>query len=109
MIRLHRLILRSIKLSSKNISVPILNIIINWILIEALKWQLHFRLMRELLSAYDSFCTGKHTYNLYEARDLELKLKSIFFYLHDMLGKLDLELTYLIFLIKFTTFQNWIK
>jgi hypothetical protein len=101
--------LESIESAGQNPSGARLSSILNEIVIEARQRQLHRRLMKELLSTFPSVRTGKQAAVVYQTRTWELKSKTIFFYLHDSLGKFDLKLTCSIFSINVMTFQNWIK
>ena len=83
--------LESIKLAGQNYSAPILNSIINKILIAEHKRQLKRLLVRELMGAYFSVCNGNHTVR--PEIDFQILLSSQFVgkvgHVTDMFGLID--------------------
>jgi hypothetical protein len=80
------------------------------VVIEAPQRQLHRRLMKELLdSAKVDKDSGKKSSDIYRTMTREKRSKAIFFYFHDSLGSLDMELTCSMFSININTFTNLVK
>lgn len=75
--------------------------------VEAKQRSLYPTLMNELLAKFNNH-KGKKTTKVYKSVSWEKKSYSIFFYLHPLLGKENLELTCLLFSHNVFTFKNWV-